>query len=77
TSKAEKPLAEQLRQQLAELLREITGSPQRADDLRGYILGSVANDLDLLLLVKQLWEQMLIYVRYSAKARAAGTADAP
>jgi hypothetical protein len=30
---------------------------------------SVCNDLDKLLLVKQLWEQTLIYARYGAKAR--------
>lgn len=34
-----------------------------------FITDDIANDLDTLLLVKQLWEQTLIYVRYGAKAR--------
>lgn len=39
--------------------------------LRDRIANHVAEDLDALLLVKQLWEQTLIYVRYGAKAKSA------
>ena len=41
----------------------------RADVALRFVTDHVANDLDTLLLVKQLWEQTLIYVRYGAKAR--------
>jgi hypothetical protein len=34
-----------------------------------HLTSKVCNDLETLLLVKQVWEQMLIYVRYGAKAR--------
>lgn len=34
-----------------------------------FVTTHIADDLDHLLLVKQLWEQTLIYVRYGAKAR--------
>jgi DNA-binding transcriptional ArsR family regulator len=33
-----------------------------------HLIGKVTNDLDTLLLVKDLYEQTLIYVRYGAKA---------
>ncbi len=36
-----------------------------------FLTDHVCNDLDTLLLVKQVWEQTLIYVRYGAKARKA------
>ncbi len=32
-------------------------------------LTTICNDLDMLLLTKQLWEQTLTYARYGAKAR--------
>lgn len=34
-----------------------------------FLANEVANDLNRLLLLKQVWEQTLIYVRYGAKAR--------
>ncbi|MCL0081580.1 hypothetical protein M1N64_05065 [Peptococcaceae bacterium] len=34
-----------------------------------YVANNICNDLDKLLLTKQLWEQTLIYARYGAKAR--------
>lgn len=52
--------------------RQERNSARTANDaLRGRIADHVANDLDTLLLVKQLWEQTLIYVRYGAKAKSA------
>ncbi|MFN3743007.1 MAG: hypothetical protein ACK4VW_10145 [Anaerolineales bacterium] len=47
--------------------------PYRAEqnkNLREWIADHLASQLDQLLLVKQLWEQTLIYARYSAKAAA-------
>ena len=41
----------------------------KAEDPLGFVTRHVANDLDTLLLVKQVWEQALIYLRYGAKAR--------
>ena len=34
-----------------------------------FVTEHIAGDLDILLLVKQVWEQTLIYARYGAKAR--------
>jgi hypothetical protein len=34
-----------------------------------YLASKVCSDLEVLLLVKQVWEQTLTYVRYGAKAR--------
>jgi hypothetical protein len=39
-----------------------------AEALLRHISDRVCNDLDTLLLVKQVWEQTLIYARYGAKA---------
>ncbi|MBX7237242.1 MAG: hypothetical protein K1X65_22865 [Caldilineales bacterium] len=41
----------------------------RAEAALRFVTDHIANDLDTLLLVKQVWEQTLIYVRYGAKAR--------
>jgi hypothetical protein len=37
-------------------------------DVSEHLIERVCDDLDTLLLVKQVWEQTLIYVRYGAKA---------
>ncbi|AKB42530.1 hypothetical protein [Methanosarcina vacuolata] len=34
-----------------------------------FLTNNICNDIDTLLLTKQLWEQTLIYTRYGAKAR--------
>jgi len=43
--------------------------PDTAMNTLRFITDHITNDLDTLLLVKSLWEQTLIYVRYGAKAR--------
>ena len=43
--------------------------PDQAEDTLRFVTDHIAGDLDTLLLVKQVWEQTLIYVRYGAKAR--------
>ncbi len=43
--------------------------PDQAQDALRFVTEHIAGDLDTLLLVKQVWEQTLIYVRYGAKAR--------
>ncbi len=64
--KKEQELAQNIEQKLFEL-------PQKAIQIQIQslqdIVDRIAGDLDTLLLVKQLWEQTLIYVRYGAKAR--------
>jgi len=79
TEKADQFAAEKVREQLLSLTSYVLDlSPPEKE--RSTVLASVAlkfltdkicNDLDRLLLVKQLWEQTLIYARYGAKARAA------
>ncbi len=43
--------------------------PSNNDGRLKFLANEVANDLNRLLLLKQVWEQTLIYVRYGAKAR--------
>ena len=38
-------------------------------DMLRYFGDEICNDLDVLLMTKQIWEQTLIYARYGAKAR--------
>lgn len=41
----------------------------KAKDVLNFLTTNICNDLDTLLLTKQLWEQTLTYTRYGAKAR--------
>lgn len=78
-SEGEQPIAKQIRMQLLPLTSKLHLSsptdrkaiPQDADTsaVLNYLTESICKDLDTLLLVKQLWEQTLIYTRYGAKAR--------
>jgi hypothetical protein len=43
--------------------------PDKAQEALSFITDHIANDLDTLLLVKQVWEQTLTYMRYGAKTR--------
>lgn len=62
-----------VRQQLLGLAAQgVLHRPAPADQAQEalrFVTDYVCNLLDTLLLVKQLWEQTLIYVRYGAKAR--------
>ena len=52
--------------------QEVLSQPAPADQPQmalKFVTDHICNDLDILLLVKQVWEQTLIYVRYGAKAR--------
>lgn len=70
SSEKEKEMAQLIRKHLGEALREAKfDNTQRARDLREWIADTLAKNLDDLLLVKSLWEQILIYIRYGAKAR--------
>ncbi len=74
TSAADKAVAEKTRKRLLDLTAEL-GLPRLANTdpsaALKFLTDNVCNDLDRLLLVKQLWEQTLIYARYGAKARSA------
>ncbi len=69
---AEQKLADVIQQHLFGLYAKLPfGEPApKGKDVRlNFVTQKIANDLDRLLLVKQLWEQTLIYVRHGAKAR--------
>ena len=79
TSKEDKTPAEAIRTQLLAMLGKdeivslelaFTGNAREALWLAvsDHLIGKVTSDLDKLLLVKELYEQTLIYVRYGAKA---------
>lgn len=78
-SESEQYLTKPIRVQLLELTRLLKLSPPigtkeklvdaKAEQALKFLTDDVCDNLDRLLLVKQLWEQTLIYVRYGAKAR--------
>lgn len=62
-----------IRVNLINILEELNKMPPKgaqSKDLLQYFGDEICNDLDVLLLTKQLWEQTLIYARYGAKARS-------
>lgn len=74
TGATDKPIAEKIRVKLLSLLSELellTLASTDASTALKSLTDHICNDLDRLLLVKQLWEQTLIYARYGAKAREA------
>jgi hypothetical protein len=75
-SRKEQHIAKPIRDQLLELIRllklstkEMPVDVNKAEEVLKFLTDAICNDLDRLLLVKQLWEQTLIYARYGAKAR--------
>jgi hypothetical protein len=74
SSAVERPIAEECRSNLLFILSDLNLKlPERpnASIALKFLTDKVCNDLDRLLLVKQLWEQTLIYTRYGAKAWSA------
>ena len=73
TSAADKQVAGPLRHQLLALAAGLApGGAPVVDDAAAalkFVTERLAGDLDTLLLVKLVWEQTLIYVRYGAKAQ--------
>jgi len=81
----EQPVARQIRLQLLHLTSELALRPPTdkqvgdkvvvedapASAALQFLTDHICGNLDRLLLVKQLWEQTLIYARYGAKAREA------
>ncbi len=64
-------VAEKTRVKLLKLIDQILELQLKsyaADKALEFLTEKICDDLDKLLLVKQLWEQTLIYTRYSAKA---------
>ncbi len=74
-SSKEAEIAPYVRKRLLELAaKEVVKKPAPSDsaqDTLKFVTDHIAEELDTLLLVKQVWEQTLIYVRYGAKARGA------
>lgn len=72
SNKKEREMAGKIREQLAHTLGDNgLALKQTNGDLLEWLASHLASNLDNLLLVKSLWEQTLIYVRYGAKAKAA------
>lgn len=76
TNADEERIAKQVREGLLFLLSELglRELPQlkstNAKVALAFLTEHICNNLDTLLMVKQLWEQTLIYARYGAKARS-------
>ena len=69
-SRAEQdPIAEDLATKLLAVCEQVTGATSGKKQVKRleYLTTHVTSDLQTLLLVKQLWEQTLIYARYAAK----------
>jgi hypothetical protein len=74
----QKPAAAAIRKGLLDMLQKLgitlEAGPNAATILPTFILPalteSICKDLDRMLLVKQVWEQALIYTRFGAKAEA-------
>jgi len=65
-------VSDPLLQLAAGFIQKDTPNNEAADALP-FVTKYITNDLDTLLLVKQEWEQTLIYTRYGAKARGDGS----
>jgi len=76
----ERPIVKSTREKLLDLMKDLALSVPASKDAEialKFLTDHVCNDLDRLLLVKQLWEQTLIYARYGAKARGAAEEAKP
>jgi hypothetical protein len=69
----DKKVSPAVRQHLLKLAAdELVQQPapeDKADKTLAFVTEHISDDLDMLLLVKQVWAQTLIYTRYGAKAR--------
>jgi hypothetical protein len=81
TSSDERGFADKMRPELYSLLGKLPAFGQRADlptpcaeakTALAFYANQVCNDLDTLLLVRDLYEQALIYARFTAKAERKG-----
>jgi hypothetical protein len=72
TEKKQKPAAEAVRKGLLAMAPHLNLDPAPSGEdgtaMLRYLTEKVCNDLDRMLLVKQVWEQTLIYTRFGAKA---------
>lgn len=71
TSNTDKLVAEKVRKHLLNMMSQLTISSPPSNDVSTaleFLTEIVCPHLDTLLLVKQSWEQTLIYARYGAKA---------
>jgi hypothetical protein len=67
----DRAIAEKVRDGLLRMTSELGLSPPPKPDWKvglKFVTDQICSDLDRLLLVRQLWEQTLIYTRYEAKA---------
>lgn len=69
----QKPAAAAIRKGLLGMLQKLDITPPVGADAASILPAlteSICKDLDRMLLVKQVWEQALIYTRFGAKAEA-------
>ena len=70
----EKKIAKVVQQNLLDVMNKALDKPAsinaNAAVALAFLTTNICADLDTLLLVKQVWEQTLIYARYGAKARS-------
>ena len=72
TGSADSKVSEAVREELLKMIKILgKGAPitSDAEAVLKFLTDNICNDLDLLLLTKQIWEQTLMYTRYSATAR--------
>lgn len=65
--------SEHVRKKLLQMTELLGKKPEKQDKpeyVLKFLTENICNDIDTLLLTKQLWEQTLIYARYGAKACA-------
>jgi len=76
TRQEDKAKAEKIRVVLLNSAKELLGvndpTAQPGEALK-FLSDRICSDLDLLLLVKQVWEQTLVYARFGAKAEKASS----
>jgi len=72
TSKSDEAVSGFTRKKLLKMTKLLRKDPVTGDNVKDvleFLTDNICNDLDTLLLTKQLWEQTLTYTRYGAKAR--------
>jgi hypothetical protein len=76
TSPSDKTVAKEVRGKLLELTTSLGLKIEKppkvtadSNEVLKFLSDNICNNLDTLLLVRQVWEQTLIYARYGAKAR--------
>ena len=68
SDKVSKPIRKQFIE-MTKLVGQNPANDDNAENVLKYLTDNICTDIDTLMLIKQLWEQTLVYARYGAKAR--------